>query len=210
MATTTNFGWSTPDNTGYVKDGALSIRTLGTAVDASMAILRGGTTGQVLQKASGTQMDIVWGTVSSTPRIAQVVMASTSTTTTTTSTTFVDATGLSVSITPTLSTSKILIMSSPTFQSYAGASSLYAGGSWQLLRGSTSIATDDFAWLTISGGPTGVLANFPTSIHCVDSPATTSATTYKVQFLRSSSAANVYANPVTTKPLQIIAMEILV
>ena len=33
MATTTNFGFSTPDDTGLVKDGALNIRTLGSAVD---------------------------------------------------------------------------------------------------------------------------------------------------------------------------------
>jgi hypothetical protein len=37
MATTTNFGWATPDNTAFVKDGALAIRTLGSAVDASLA-----------------------------------------------------------------------------------------------------------------------------------------------------------------------------
>jgi hypothetical protein len=37
MATTTNYGWTTPDNTAYVKDGALAIRTLGSSVDTSMA-----------------------------------------------------------------------------------------------------------------------------------------------------------------------------
>jgi hypothetical protein len=36
MATTTNNGWSTPDNTGLVKDGALNIRTLGQAIDTSV------------------------------------------------------------------------------------------------------------------------------------------------------------------------------
>jgi hypothetical protein len=36
MATTTNYSWSTPDNTAYVKDGASAIRTLGSAVDTSM------------------------------------------------------------------------------------------------------------------------------------------------------------------------------
>lgn len=35
MATTTNNGWTTPDDTSFVKDGALSIRTLGSAVDTS-------------------------------------------------------------------------------------------------------------------------------------------------------------------------------
>ena len=60
MATTTNFGWTTPDNTGYVKDGALAIRTLGSAIDTSMVDLKGGTTGQILRKTSGTDMDFEW------------------------------------------------------------------------------------------------------------------------------------------------------
>jgi len=60
MATTPNFNWSTPDNTGLVKNGALDIRTLGNSIDASMADLKGGTTGQVLAKASNTDMDFVW------------------------------------------------------------------------------------------------------------------------------------------------------
>lgn len=36
MATTTNYGWTTPDDTALVKDGAAAIRSLGTAIDTSM------------------------------------------------------------------------------------------------------------------------------------------------------------------------------
>ena len=57
MATTTNFGWETPDDTDLVKDGALAIRTLGSAIDTSLVDLKGGTTGQVLSKTSNTDMD---------------------------------------------------------------------------------------------------------------------------------------------------------
>ncbi len=60
MATTTNFGWTTPDNTGYVKDGALAIRTLGSAIDTSLVDLKGGTTSQVLSKTTNTDMDFTW------------------------------------------------------------------------------------------------------------------------------------------------------
>jgi len=60
MATTTNFGWTTPDDTSLVKDGAAAIRTLGQAIDTSMMDLEGGTTGQVLSKASNTDMDFTW------------------------------------------------------------------------------------------------------------------------------------------------------
>ena len=36
MATTTNYGWTTPDDTALVKDGASAIRTLGCAIDTSL------------------------------------------------------------------------------------------------------------------------------------------------------------------------------
>jgi len=36
MATTTNYSWTTPDDTALVKDGASAIRALGTAIDTSM------------------------------------------------------------------------------------------------------------------------------------------------------------------------------
>lgn len=60
MATTTNFGWTTPDDTAYVKDGASAMRTLGNGVDTSMAGLLGGTAGQILAKATATSMDFAW------------------------------------------------------------------------------------------------------------------------------------------------------
>jgi hypothetical protein len=62
MATTTNFGWETPDDTDYVKDGAAAMRTLGNSIDTSFVDLKGGTTGQVLSKASGTDLDYTWVT----------------------------------------------------------------------------------------------------------------------------------------------------
>lgn len=36
MATTTNYGWTTPDDTALVKDGASAIRTLGSSVDTTL------------------------------------------------------------------------------------------------------------------------------------------------------------------------------
>ena len=44
MATTTNYGWTTPDNTDLVKDGALAIRTLGSSVDTTTKALNPSTT----------------------------------------------------------------------------------------------------------------------------------------------------------------------
>jgi hypothetical protein len=63
MATTTpNFGWAVPTSTDLVKDGAVAIETLGDSIDASLVDLKGGTTGQVLSKASNTDMDFTWVT----------------------------------------------------------------------------------------------------------------------------------------------------
>jgi len=61
MATTTpNFGWPVPTSTDLVKDGATAIEALGDAIDTSMVDLKGGTTGQILSKASATDMDFTW------------------------------------------------------------------------------------------------------------------------------------------------------
>lgn len=58
--TTTNFNWTVPSDTDLVKDGAAAIRTALGGVDTSFVDLKGGTTGQVLSKASGTDLDFTW------------------------------------------------------------------------------------------------------------------------------------------------------
>lgn len=58
--TTTNFGWTVPSDTDLVKDGAAAIRTALGGVDTSFVDLKGGTTGQVLSKASGSDLDFSW------------------------------------------------------------------------------------------------------------------------------------------------------
>jgi hypothetical protein len=57
---TTNFGWVMPTSTDLVTDLPADFAVFGQAVDTSMADLKGGTTGQVLAKASNTDMDFVW------------------------------------------------------------------------------------------------------------------------------------------------------
>lgn len=61
MATVTpNFNWPVPTSTDLVKDGATAIEALGDSIDGSLVDLKGGTTGQVLAKASNTDLDYVW------------------------------------------------------------------------------------------------------------------------------------------------------
>lgn len=60
MPNTTNFNWPTPADTDLVKDGAAAIRNLGNGIDTSLIDLKGGTTGQILSKASNADMDFTF------------------------------------------------------------------------------------------------------------------------------------------------------
>jgi hypothetical protein len=57
---TSNFGWQMPTPTDLVTDLPADFEVFGQAVDTSMADLKGGTTGQILSKASNTNMDFTW------------------------------------------------------------------------------------------------------------------------------------------------------
>jgi hypothetical protein len=111
--------------------------------------------------------------------VIQVVSVSKTNTFSTTSTSFVDVTGLTVSITPTSATSKILVFCTVPI---GHASSRVARVN--LVRNSTTIAqpTPSQTYsatknLYVSTGDTTAGADF----HFLDSPATTSSTTYKIQ-----------------------------
>jgi hypothetical protein len=166
-----------------------------------------GTNGQVLTADSSQTRGLGWSTIS--PRIGQVVTATTTNITNTAGAGWIDVSGLSVTITPTLSTSKILVVSSFGTIGSSGSSSVYFSGYVQLLRASTSLQSSFVGGYYPNGGGVNTAAYSPFSIQYVDSPATTSATTYKMQINNIVGAATFSANPSGTS-VQISAMEILV
>lgn len=144
---------------------------LATSVSGVLPVANGGVgAGAVLQTLSTTKTD----------------------TFSTTGTSFADVTGLSQTITPSSTANKVLV-----------TVNMCVGGSTadqviaQLLRGSTAIAIGDTAgsrtrasapWLASNDTVSGSL-----SISFLDSPATTSATTYKIQ-MRCGGVGTVYVN----------------
>jgi len=59
---TSNFNWQMPTPTDLVTDLPADFEVFGQAVDTTFAELKGGTTGQMLTKTSGTDMDFTWVT----------------------------------------------------------------------------------------------------------------------------------------------------
>ena len=113
-------------------------------------------------------------------KVAQVVQATKTDTFTTTSTSFTDITGITVDITPAASSSKILIIASIQI---GGSSTVRQG--LKLVRDSSDIHIGDAAGsrlrVTAASNPHGANAVESCNIVYLDSPSTTSETTYKIQ-----------------------------
>lgn len=162
-----------------------------TAADTP-ARLAVGSNGQVLQADSTTSTGLKWATLSS-GKLLQAVSTAKSDTFTVASSTYTDVTGLSVSITPTANTSKILVIASVNHTGGAGSNSSVI----RLVRGSTAIAVGDAA-SNRTQASAEVYSNdsskfYTSSIMYLDSPATTSATTYKIQ-QKNNGAGTAYLN----------------
>jgi hypothetical protein len=71
---TTNYGWVMPTSTDLVTDLPADFAVFGQAVDTSLADLKGGSTGQVLAKATNTDMDFTWVTTDDTNAIQNAIV----------------------------------------------------------------------------------------------------------------------------------------
>jgi hypothetical protein len=129
--------------------------------------------------------------------VLQVIQTTTSTIASTTSSASYVDTNLTASITPTSATSKILVLVMQNIQ--VTNTSNYATGMWQLLRGATAIfaplVTDNGNVFAYDYGGSGINVYRPTPITWLDSPNTTSSTTYKTQIkLGTNGGASISAN----------------
>jgi len=141
--------------------------------------------------------------------VLQVVTATYSTAKSSTSETYAD-TDLSATITPSSASSKVLVLT--THQLYVVRNSDEAGACIRIMRGATSIY-DPFGnrgapYIRVLSSTTNETSGQITYSY-LDSPATTSATTYKTQF-RVKNAANSCTATVqeNSSPSSIILLEI--
>ncbi len=135
-------------------------------------------------------------------RVLQVVQAVYSAVIVSNSTTTMADTNLTATITPQDANSKILVMVTQTMSKNSGNSNNAVAA--RIMRGSTAIHT----FAVAMGYTASAIDNiFCLSATYLDSPATTSATTYKTQFANFIAAAAVSANTNNT-PATITLMEI--
>ena len=158
---------------------AVSGSTVLTLPAVSGTVITTGTTGQVIPKAALP-----------TGSVLQVVTATYSTATSTTSATLAD-TGLTATITPLFSTSKILVLVHQNGGVKGGSASFPNCSITLALLRNASILT----YPNIRAGLTGLVTDlYLTSISTayLDSPATTSATTYKTQYANYQAGGTIY------------------
>ena len=140
--------------------------------------------------------------------IIQTKMGVTTTQTTTTSGNW-DATALSVTITPTRSDSKILIMCSGGMNGAAGGSDgeTYGYKIYKSVGGGSYAETESSAWgQSVYYGGGNEYNNL--SINYLDSPSTTSAVVYKLYQKRISGSGTASVNRNSSNQTQMIALEV--
>jgi len=180
----TGSAWANLDTTGMTNPMTTTGDTIYSSSGSTPARLGIGSTGQVLTVAGGVPS---WATpAGGGGKVLQVVNTTYSTETSIASTTFTD-TGLTLSITPTSATSKVLVLISQPYGIVRDSQNI--GGQARLLRGSTVLSTHNYS-LNMTLGSTDTALFTMWTISYLDSPSTTSSTTYKTTGAVSTTANN--------------------
>ncbi len=173
---------------------AYGVICAGTTTTGALQCAGVGLAGEILTSNGAGALPTFQAAAAVTGRIVQVVSATFTATAASASSTFAD-TGITVSITPSLNTSKILV----TAMVNVGSNDIPNNAVYlNLVRDVTNILVGDAASarirVTAFPGSGSVVNNACSTLVYLDSPATVAATTYKVQFAASNNAGTVYIN----------------
>jgi hypothetical protein len=207
-----DFTWVTTDDANAIQNSIVDAKgdLIAATANDTPARLAVGTNGHVLTADSTAATGLKWAAPAGGGKVLQVVTATTTTSVTIATTTFTDS-GLSATITPTSATSKILILTTQPIFATAAAATINTGQ--RLMRDATVIsdyAPSKYESFSFTGtGASAIAIRSLQSISYLDSPSTTSATTYKTQGALNStanSAALIYQE--TSSKASIVLMEI--
>ena len=179
----TGSAWANLDTTGMTNPMTTTGDIIYSSPGSTPVRLGIGSAGNVLTVAAGVPS---WASPAGGGKVLQVVSATYSTQASTSSTSYQDS-GLTASITPSSATSKILVLTSNLF--YVDRET--AGqvlGKMNIVRGATQI----FEQNQIGTGDANSFLVSNVAFSYLDSPNTTSSTTYKQQFARVMTAGTVY------------------
>ena len=191
----TGSAWANLDTTGMTNPMTTTGDTIYSSSGSTPARLGIGTAGQVLTVNSGATAP-EWAAPAGGGKVLQVVSTAKtdSFSASTSAGVYTDITGLSVSITPSSATSKILVIAMVSGSGAIGSNFAAV----QLVRASTAIALADTAGSRLSSSSqlAQIAADAMTAlpITFLDSPATTSSTTYKIQGCSAGGTGTVYIN----------------
>lgn len=171
----TGSAWTNLDTTGMVNPMTTTGDIIYSSSGSTPARLGIGSTGNVLTVSGGVPS---WAAPAGGGKFLSISETTYSTQTTIASTTFTD-TGLTASITPSSATSKVWVICQQ--YSTTNRASSTNNGSWRLFRGATVINTIDEFNSSSFAGVTNFVNQEVVTVMYLDSPATTSSTTYKTQ-----------------------------
>jgi len=205
----TGSAWANLDTTGMTNPMTTTGDVIYSSSGSTPARLGIGTAGQVLAVNSGATAPEWVTPAAGGGKILQAVYGTTTTVTSVASTTFTDTT-LTATITPTSASSTILIFVNQSC--YSARSTADVGGEVRIVRGATTIYTpgNDSGFRNMYVNATGATATNIGAIYSIiyrDSPATTSATTYKTQgrtYLTTNSGATSFQGGDSTSSILLL------
>jgi hypothetical protein len=202
MATTTNYGWDTPDDTDLVKDGAAAIRTLGSSVDTTTKALNPSTTlgdieyrsatadtntrlaigsnGDILTVSSGVPAWVAAG--SSVPANDGAIV---NTQQSTTSTSYTDLATAGPAVTVTTGTRALVIVTAQITSSTANSANIMSFA----VSGATTIAAADAVGVAQLYGPASTVDTYPRMSAASYVTLTAGSNTFTAKYATSTGTA---------------------